>query len=74
MAESRLAGVIEDVEMLDGDGHHVGAPVLGQHPAVQQHPDGDEVLRRHQVGDGGALSPVGSWEGVPATVAGLAAS
>jgi 6-phosphogluconolactonase len=26
------------------------------------------------VGDGGALSPVGSWEGVPATVAGLAAS
>jgi 6-phosphogluconolactonase len=26
------------------------------------------------VGDAGALSPVGSWEGVPATVAGLAAS
>lgn len=26
------------------------------------------------VGDGGALSPAGSWEGVPATVAGLAAS
>jgi 6-phosphogluconolactonase len=26
------------------------------------------------VGDGGGLSPVGSWEGVPATVAGLAAS
>jgi 6-phosphogluconolactonase len=26
------------------------------------------------VGDGGALTPVGSWEGVPATVAGLAAS
>ena len=26
------------------------------------------------VGDGGSLEPVGSWEGVPATVAGLAAS
>jgi 6-phosphogluconolactonase len=26
------------------------------------------------VGDGGTLSPVGSWEGVPGTVAGLAAS
>jgi 6-phosphogluconolactonase len=26
------------------------------------------------VGDGGALAPIGSWEGVPATVAGLAAS
>jgi 6-phosphogluconolactonase len=26
------------------------------------------------VGDGGSLAPVGSWEGVPATVAGLAAS
>lgn len=26
------------------------------------------------VGDGGSLSPIGSWEGVPATVAGLAAS
>ena len=26
------------------------------------------------VGPGGALVPVGSWEGVPATVAGLAAS
>jgi 6-phosphogluconolactonase (cycloisomerase 2 family) len=26
------------------------------------------------VGDDGSLSPVGSWEGVPATVAGLAAS
>jgi 6-phosphogluconolactonase len=26
------------------------------------------------VGPGGALAPVGSWEGVPATVAGLAAS
>ena len=26
------------------------------------------------VGDGGTLSPVGSWEGVPASVAGLAAS
>lgn len=27
-----------------------------------------------RVGDGGSLSPVGSWEGVPPTVAGLAAS
>ena len=27
-----------------------------------------------QVGDGGSLSPVGSWEGLPPTVAGLAAS
>jgi 6-phosphogluconolactonase len=27
-----------------------------------------------EVGDGGSLSPIGSWEGVPATVAGLAAS
>lgn len=27
-----------------------------------------------QVGEGGSLSPIGSWEGVPATVAGLAAS
>jgi 6-phosphogluconolactonase len=26
------------------------------------------------VGAGGSLSPVGSWEGLPATVAGLAAS
>jgi 6-phosphogluconolactonase (cycloisomerase 2 family) len=26
------------------------------------------------VGDGGSLAPIGSWEGVPATVAGLAAS
>lgn len=26
------------------------------------------------VGDGGALAPIGSWEGVPSTVAGLAAS
>ena len=26
------------------------------------------------VGDGGELSPIGSWEGLPATVAGLAAS
>jgi 6-phosphogluconolactonase (cycloisomerase 2 family) len=26
------------------------------------------------IGDGGALSPLGSWEGLPATVAGLAAS
>lgn len=29
---------------------------------------------RWEVGDGGSLSPIGSWEGVPATVAGLAAS
>jgi 6-phosphogluconolactonase len=27
-----------------------------------------------QVGEGGSLSPLGSWDGVPATVAGLAAS
>ena len=26
------------------------------------------------VGDGGTLEPVGSWEGIPASVAGLAAS
>jgi hypothetical protein len=26
------------------------------------------------VGDDGSLEPIGSWEGVPATVAGLAAS
>jgi len=27
-----------------------------------------------QVGDGGSLAPVGSWDGVPATVAGIAAA
>ena len=26
------------------------------------------------VGDGGSLDPIGSWDGLPATVAGLAAS